>query len=134
MRCLNRNKWVLYYALATARTASSETEKIIVDGVEVAIDNGDYEQEYSKPTKFMGNIIFSGNESTDVEFGVDRTAYDAVLLVDENAIPITETSLIWYQNEPPKTTSDGNSADFSVIAIKTSLNTLKAILKKRVRK
>ena len=125
MRCLNRNKQTLYYALALASTASTETKKIIVDEKEVYIDDGDYTQTYDAPIPFMANISFSGNESTDVEFGVDRTAYDAVI--------VTETSLIWFSNEPPVSTNDGNTADFSVVAVKNSLNNMKAILKKRVR-
>lgn len=133
MRCLNRNKQTLYYALAIARTASKETSKITVDGKEVYIDDGDYTQSYEAPVPFYANITFSGNESTDVEFGVDRTAYDAVIVTDLNEIPVTETSLIWFSNEPPFSTNDGNTADFSVVAVKKSLNTLKAILKKRVR-
>lgn len=134
MRCLNRNKQILYYANATDRQPSVSTEKIIVDGVEVSVDEGDYTQTYEVPNEFKANITFSGNESTDVEFGVDRTAYDAVLVMDLNAYPITETSLIWFSNEPPTSTNDGNTADYSVVAIKNSLNQTKAILKKRVRR
>ena len=133
MRCINRNKQILYYALATAREASEETDTVEVDGQTVYVDDGDYTQTYSIPEEFLGNIIFSGNELADVEFGVDRTAYDAILLVDPGIVPITETSLIWYETEPPETTNDGNTADYSVVAIKNSLNTFKAILKKRVR-
>ena len=134
MRCLNRNKQILYYANATDRQPSVSTDKIIVDGVEVSVDEGDYTQTYGIPVDFLANITFSGNESTDVEFGVDRTAYDAVLVMDLNAYPITETSLIWFSNEPPTSTNDGNTADYSVVAIKNSLNQTKAILKKRVRR
>ena len=101
--------------------------------MEVSVDYGDYTQTYGKPEKFLANITFSGNESTDVEFGVDRTAYDAILVMNLHEIPITETSLVWFSNEPPLTTNDGNTADFSVIAVKDSLNQTKAILKKRVR-
>ena len=133
MRCVNRNKQILYYALALERAASVETNTITVDGKTVNVDDGDYTQTYSVPEEFFGNIIFSGNELTDVEFGVDRTAYDAILITDLDEIPITETSLIWFSSEPPKIVSDGNTADYSVIAIKNSLNTFKAILKKRVR-
>ena len=133
MRCLNRNKQTLYYALAIARTAATETGKITVDGKEVYIDDGDFVQSYESPVPFMANISFTGNESTDVEFGVDRTVYDAVVVTNDLTLPITETSLIWFSNEPPFSTNDGNTADFSVIAVKKSLNTLKAILKKRVR-
>ena len=133
MRCLNRNKQALYYALATASTASSEAKKVVVDGVEVYVEDGDYIQTYSKPEPFKMNIVFTGDSTTDAEFGVDRTAYDAILMDDLNSIPITETSLIWFESEPPTTTSDGKTADFSVVAVKNSLNYFKAILKKRVR-
>ena len=132
MRCANRNKQILYYANIIDREASESTDKIIVDGVEVSIDEGDYSSSYDVPEELIANITFSGNESTDVEFGVDRTAYDAVLISDLDQ-PISETSLIWFSNEPPIAINDGNTADFSVIAVKRSLNTFKAILTKRVR-
>ena len=67
------------------------------------------------------------------EYGVDISNYDAVLVLDKDEIPITETSLIWFESEiayrdSARTNINPHSADFKVLAIKRSLNQFKAIL------
>lgn len=133
MRTLNRNKQTIYFAEKTAREAESAEDKIIVDGEEVYLDEGDYTITYSVPEAFLANISFSGGDSTDVEFGLDMSAYDAIIVCDNKAIPITETSLIWFETMPPATANDGSTADYSVVAVRHSLNFTKAILKRRVK-
>lgn len=133
MRTLRKNKQSIYYALKTERTAVESEETIIVDGVEVSVDEGDYSIEYTIPEEFSANISFSSGDTTDVEFGIDISGYDAIIVTDLKAIPITETSLIWFETEPPTTENDGSTADYSVIAVRHSLNQTKAILKRRVK-
>ena len=133
MRTLNKNKQTIYYALKTARETESTEDKIIVDGEEVAIDEGGFTIEYSVPEAFSANISFSGGDSSDVEFGLDMSAYDAIIVCNTKALPITETSLIWFETEPPMAVNDGTSADYTVVAVRHSLNYTKAILKRRVK-
>ena len=133
MRTLNKNKQTIYYALLKDRETESTKETIVVDGQTVTIDEGDYTIVYDTPTPFSANISFSGSDSVDVEFGIDMSAYDAVIVTDMKAIPITETSLIWFETEPPEDENDGSTADYSVVAVRHSLNFTKAILKRRVK-
>lgn len=133
MRTLNKNKQTIYYALNLGRETVSTEDKIIVDGEEVYIDEGDYTMTYSVPEAFSANISFSGGDSTDVEFGLDLSAYDAIIVTDLKAYPITETSLIWFETEPPTSQSDGATADYSVVAVRNTLNQTKIILKRRVK-
>lgn len=133
MRTLNKNKQKIYYALKQDREAVSTKDKIIVDGEEVYVEEGDYTITYFVPEAFSANISFSGSETNDVEFGLDMSAYDAIIVTDMKAIPITETSLIWFETEPPTGENDGSTADYSVVAVKNSLNQTKAILKRRVK-
>ena len=133
MRTLNKNKQKIYYALNTERTSEISTNTIVVDGETVYVDEGDYGFTYSVPEFCLANISFSSGDTTDAEFGIDPSAYDAVIVTDKKAIPITETSLIWYETEPPTVTNDGSTADYSVVAVRNSLNQTKAILKRRVR-
>ena len=128
MRTANKNKRKLYYALKTSKSAETDTENITVDGEYVYMDEGDYDIAYESPVEFMANISFTGGEVNDVEFGLDSSSYDAMIVMDKDAIPITETSLIWFENDP-----DSEDADFSVVAIRKSINQMKVILKKRVR-
>lgn len=133
MRTLRKNKRKIYYALKTAIAAVSSTDTITVDGQTVYVDEGDYGLSYDTPVKFLGNISFSGGDSTDVEFGLDMSAYDAIIVTGKDAIPITETSLIWYETDPPTAANDGSTADYSVVAVRNSLNQTKALLRKRVK-
>lgn len=75
----------------------------------------------------------SGGESEAKEYGYDIGAYEAVLVTTDKTLPLDELSRIWYNSEPKFNadgTVDGDSADFSVLAIKPSINTLKVLLKK----
>lgn len=132
MRTLNKNKQTIYYALRIDRETESAEETIVVDGETVSIDEGGYVIEYTEPESFLANISFSGSDSSDVEFGLDMSAYDAII-VSTKALPITETSLIWFETEPPTVTNDGSTADYTVVAVRNSLNFSKAILKRRVK-
>lgn len=133
MRTLNKNKQTVYFALLIGREAESTGETITVDAETVYVDEGDYTNEYTVPEAFSANISFSGHDSVDVEFGLDMSAYDAVIVSDKQALPITETSLIWFETEPPATVNDGSTADYSVVAVRHSLNFTKSILKRRVK-
>lgn len=133
MRTLKKNKQIVYYALKTEKEAEESEGKIIVDGVEVSVDEGDYRIWYSIPEEFSANISFSSGDTQDVEFGLDISGYDAIIVTDLKALPITETSLIWFETEPPTAENDGSTADYSVIAVRHSLNYTKAILKRRVK-
>ena len=133
MRTLMKNKQTIYYALNIGRETASTKDKIIVDGEEVYIDEGDYKMNYSVPEAFSANISFSGGESDDVEFGLDMSAYDAIIVMDLKSIPITETSLIWYETEPPVEENNGSTADYNVVAVRHSLNQTKVILQRRVK-
>lgn len=133
MRTLNKNKQTIYYANKTAKEPDVSENTIEVDGETVYIDEGSYDIEYSIPEDSLANISFSGGETTDVEFGLDMSAYDAIIVCDTKALPITETSLIWFETEPPEDENDGSTADYSVVAVRHSLNYTKAILKRRVK-
>ena len=133
MRTLRKNKQKIYYALKTAVAAVSSTDTITVDGQTVYVDEGDYGLSYDTPIEFLGNISFSGGDSTDVEFGLDMSAYDAIIVTGKDTIPITETSLIWFETEAPTAANDGSTADYSVVAVRNSLNQTKALLRKRVK-
>ena len=133
MRTLNKNKQTVYFALLIGREAESTEETITVDEETVYVDAGDYTNEYTVPEAFSANISFSGGESDDVEFGLDMSAYDAIIVTDLKSIPITETSLIWYETEPPVEENDGSTADYNVVAVRHSLNQTKVILQRRVK-
>lgn len=145
MRTLAKNKQKMYYALLDREMPVYERDadgNIIyytdADGNKIPLETGETELGYSKPIEFFANIALSGGESEVVEYGIDVSAYDATLIVDKNAIPLTETSLIWFESEvsykdTDKTIVDPNSADYKVLEVKPSLNVSKYILGKIVK-
>lgn len=137
MRTSNKNKQTLYYALQS-------DEKLPIydgfytdeDGNQYPLDTGEKEYVYLEPVAFKGNIAMSGGESEAAEFGLNLSDYNAVLVMNKSEIPITETSLIWFENKPVYNDDgrvDEHSADYTVVKISTSLNVDKFVLKKVVK-
>lgn len=147
MRTQNKNKQIIYISNQTGMTPVYEYDEdgnlkyITVDGKPVPITTGEFEMGYSYPVKTLGNIALSGGEVTSVEFGIDISAYDAVLegvnLLD--GVKITETSLIWHKSplvwkDRTKTIIEPNSADYRVTKVSPSLNENKFLLSKVVKR
>lgn len=90
MRLLDRNKQTVYYALLTAET-------------EAVDDYGNYTGErnktYSTPVKTRMYVSAARGSVADEVFGVD-TPYTKVLITDDMACPISETSCLWIGVEP----------------------------------
>ena len=143
MRTLKKNKQTIYYANQTGLVPIYETDEngeikyIDVDGVKIPVETGKYEMSYGKAVDVIGNITMSGDESSEAEYGIDSSGYDAVLIRDKEEADISETSVVWFDNnveykDVEKTSADQNSADYKVLKKVPSLNGLKYILGKRV--
>lgn len=146
MRCLKKNKQKLYYALFVGESPNyvlDEYGNKIVDytsgGVTYYKETGTNILLYSEPVAFEGNIAFSGSDVTRQEFGIADDHYEAVLVTGKGEIPITETSLLWYQTTPTtktidtKTYADDTTADYKVLKVIPSLNNDRYILAKVVK-
>ena len=148
MRCLLKNKQTIYYALLIGTHPQYKLDKNgnkIVDYVDEKtgktyyVETGTKEPLYSKAVEFKGNIAFAGADLLRQEFGISDENYEAVLVLNKNQIPITETSLIWYQTTPTTKTIDGveyaddSIADYRVLRSIPSLNNDRYILAKVVK-
>ena len=138
MRTLNKNKRKLHYALKESNTPTYETDadgNIIYDDDGNPIVTGSNNISYTSAVEFLGNIALSGGEANEAEYGVDIGSYDAILITEKGLIPITETSLIWFQSDVELVDGKPNpdSADYSVVKLKPSLNEDRYILKQRVK-
>lgn len=147
MRNLKRNKQTLWYALYEGRKIKYKLDAT-GDKIEVYTDfntnpptvyyeeDGEYDS-YSNACEFEGNISFtSSGESHVADFGVNLSDYEAVLVVEKDSIPITETSLIWLNSEPISCDNgevDPSTADYTVVKLSPSLNEDRYILAKVVR-
>jgi len=160
MRQLRKNRQVLYYAsyegvkpvyateeieLVTEdnKKIVTEDDKVLIGTIPLMTDvDGElvevveaYRDSYSVPALFKANISFDSGETRLDEYGLNPSDYNAIISAEKGRLPFNERTLIWYQSEleydeyglvKPET------ADYRVIAIKTSLNEERFLLKKRV--
>ena len=136
MRTLNKNTQKMYYANQDRVVPIYEYYED-EDGNMIPLDTVETILVYGEPIEFKGNISLSiGGEVEVQEFGLSQADYSAILVTSKNTLPITESSLIWYENEPKKDI-DGNtnefSADYRVVKVSDSLNVSKYALQKVVK-
>ena len=134
----------MQYSLQDGRVPIYERDEngdivyIEVDGEKIPVETGEYETGYSAPVDFMGNISMSGGEAEAKEFGMDIGDFDAVIVLEKDAIPITETSIIWHTSpvkykDEQNTIVDSKSADYAVKRVSPSLNFTKVLLQRIVK-
>lgn len=90
MRCMNRNKVKFYYALYERKVPHID---------EKGHRNGEYDLIHSNPAVFRANISAAKGETQTRQFGEDES-YDKVIVMDSNAPPIDEFSLLWVDTMP----------------------------------
>lgn len=138
MRLLDRNKQKMYYSTYSnsipvyQTDADGNIEYTSVDGQLVPIDTGETTKGYSLPVEFKENISSAKGESENEVFGVNLD-YTKTISTTDITLPITETSKIWKETTPvikADGTVDIDSADYSVVAIGKSLNSVLYAIKK----
>lgn len=90
---------------------------------------------YETPIEFEANISFNSGESQIAEFGLNTSDYNAIIVADKDTFPFSERTLIWHDSTPQvdqESHAIPETADYRVVAVKTSLNEERFILKKRV--
>lgn len=138
MRSLKKNQQCLQYATYSDQIIIYERDadgNIIYDEIDgerfpriISEQAG-----YNNPVSFYANIAMSGGEAEAKEYGVNASDYEAIIVTSQMDLPITETSIIWWNTIPKYDSSgmiDGDSADFKVISVRPSLNSMKYLLKK----
>lgn len=141
MMSLDQNKQKLHYALFYEErpeyVLDKDGNKVISyvdsDGNVYYEETGNKTKIYSLQEPFYASISMSGGEISTQEYGIDVSAYDAVLMLDKGQIAIQETSIVWVETEPTYKGMDElilieNTADYRVLAIKPSLNQVKVLL------
>lgn len=107
MRDLKRNQRNMYYSLYVEQGNDSDFD--ILDTV----------AKYSAPVEFKANLTAGKSDSDDSPFGKD-ISYDRIISTVNKDLPITETSLIWYETEPillEDGSANPDSADYKVAAM-----------------
>ena len=130
MKCMNRNKTSFFYALY-------ESKEPILD--EYGNFSGEYEIKRSRPMKWQANISAAKGETQSRQFG-ESESYDKVIVMDNNAPPIDEYSVLWVDSVP-KLNEDGELAidaegkiitpyDYVVKKVAKSLNVVSLAISK----
>ena len=86
------------------------------------------------PVDFYASISQSGGEAEAMEFGLSISDYDAVVVAENNTVPLVEGSRIWHTSEVDyqdllHTVVEDKSADYIVYKVNKSLNFTKYVLK-----
>lgn len=122
MRTLNRNKIRIYYANYSGKTPIED---------EYGNLTGEYKILYDRPFALMANVSAARGESTTRQFGED-VSYDRIIVLDDPAFPIAETSILWIDT-PPEINEDGSTDtphDYIVKQVATSLNSVSIAVSK----
>lgn len=140
MMQLDQNKQSLKYAnykedvIIYARDAEGNILVTDVDGEDVPVVEA-VVSAYSEPISFEANISFNSGDTQLSEYGLDTSAYNAIISANKGELPFDERTIIWHTSEPlydALGAVKAESADYRVKAIKTSLNEERFILTKRV--
>lgn len=107
MRDLRRNQRKMYYSLYVTQENDSDFD--VLDTV----------AKYSAPVEFRAGLSAGNSDADDSPFGKD-ISYDRIISTVKKDLPITETSLIWYETKPvllEDGSADPRSADYKVAAM-----------------
>ena len=122
MKTLTRNKIRIYYANYSDKTPLRD---------EYGNLTGEYEVVYGNPIAVEANVSPSSGESTTRQFG-DDVRYDRIIVMDDPAFPVTETSILWIDTLPG-IAEDGSTKtphDYIVKKIAPSLNSVSIAVSK----
>lgn len=130
MKCMSRNKVKFFYALYEGKTPITDDYGNVT---------GEYDIQHGKPTEFCANISAAKGETQTRQFG-ENESYDKVIVMDKDAPPIDEYSVLWVDNKP-QTDENGNLAvnekgeiitphDYIVKKVAKSLNVVSMAISK----
>ena len=137
MRSLKKNQQKLWYSTSSGQISIYDRDndgEIIFDEIE-GEKNPRIKSEqagYNSPVSFYANISAAKGTSDSEVFGVSLD-YTKTISTSDMTLPISETSLIWFETEPTYNedgTVDSSSADYSVVAVAKSLNNVVYAIKK----
>ena len=122
MKTLSRNKTRIFYANYHTKTPIRDDYGNLT---------GEYEIIYCDPVAVMANVSAARGESTTRQFGED-VSYDRIIVLDNPAFPIAETSILWIDTIP-EITEDGTTKtphDYIVKQVAPSLNSISIAVSK----
>lgn len=86
MRCLNRNKRTIYYALQIGESPNLD---------EYGNETGESSPTYGETTELRCNVSSASGEEAVQAFG-SFTNYTRIICVADNNCPISEQTIVWF--------------------------------------
>lgn len=135
MQGLKRNQKTLYYQLYAGMVPVYETDldgNIVIDPVTgEPLLTGDFKVGYADPVEFRASISAARGEAQTDPFGVD-TQYDKTVCSCDMDLPIDELSVLFVDKKPEFDDNGNltNTADYKVVKVGKSLNSLLYAIKK----
>lgn len=130
MKCMSRNKARFFYALYEGKTPITDDYGNVT---------GEYDIHHGKPTEFFANISAAKGETQTRQFG-ENESYDKVIVMDGDAPPIDEYTVLWVDKTPQVdetgalvTNDDGEVItphDYIVKKVAKSLNSVSVAISK----
>lgn len=112
MRCLKRNQQTVYYSTYVKSEVQYDTDHY---------ETGEPAITYSAPTAIKVNVSPAAGRVNVELFGNDLS-YDRVIVTDDMACPISETSILWVDSAPSTQVSVPH--DYIVRKVAKSLNSI----------
>lgn len=130
MRMMERNKSRFFYALYKEKVQKTDEYGNVTGEYEIIRDN---------PVEFFANISAAKGETSTRQFG-DSETYDKVIVMDKDAPPIDEYTVLWV-DKTPQLNEDGSLAtsdegeiitphDYIVKKVAKSLNSVSIAINK----
>lgn len=130
MKCMSRNKSRFFYALYVTKSPIKD---------DYGNFTGEYDVQHSSPIPFAANISAAKGETTTRQFG-ESESYDKVIVMDSEAPPIDEYTILWIDTVP-QVDEDGALAineegevitphDYIVKKVARSLNSVSVAISK----
>ena len=136
MRGLKRNQKTLYYQIYQSNIPVYEMDldgNIVTDPVTgEPLLTGETKVGYAAPVQFRANVSAARGESSSDPFGIELS-YDKTMVSCDMTLPIDELSVLFVDKKPEF--DDGgnlaNTADYKVVNVAKSLNSLLIAIKKK---
>lgn len=114
MRCLERNKTKIYYALLNSKSEIRD---------EYGNFTGEYELQYGNPVLLRVSVSAAMGETYTRQFG-EQEAYDKVVITDDPLCLIDEYAILWVDNLPviKRDKSTDTPHDYVVKKVARSIN------------
>lgn len=136
MRGLKRNQKTLYYQIYQSNIPVYEMDldgNIVTDPVTgEPLLTGETKVGYAAPVQFRANVSAARGESSSDPFGIDLS-YDKTMVSCDITLPIDELSVLFVDKKPEFDAGGNlaNTADYKVVKVAKSLNSLLIAIKKK---